>query len=559
MWHLESPSEEYMWNTYGGYHTVLRMAMTCQAFKEPALDILWHNLITLVPLIQTLPQDAWCKSDTLNTYGEKQCIITVMRPLVSTDWDRFLYYSPRIRRLGFRDIEFRDQEFEMLLQSCAIPPDCAIDAHCYTSLSLYRPVKVLLPNLGALRWNIHQIDALQFVSLFFGPSLKSFSLALSHNSRANLDPSLYSPIVSTLTSLLDICPSLLEFEMYGMEPKCIVDAIHAIALTRPNLRKFVVHYQAWTDDFISHLCRMPRLCNVAIEKPDATDFGFLTIPDHYPPFMHLTKLSLRLQSMVSCIHLLDLMRAFKLEEIWMHAFIPATAAEILQFLETLRDRCSHSSLRVVRLPGVEFSKWPKELDERHTVTSETLEPLLCFSNMRIIQIQSPSSFEVDNLALERMARAWPQLYILMLQISWVESIEVTFKGLARLVTLCPKLTRLSIAINAESDDLDSDALAALVPNSHMRKLDLMNSTFGKMDMVASCLVTLFPRLDRVDGCRGGLIEDGGRSMDSYTYYLQLGMACLNARLERKTDRMDVRRGLYPRRAVNELNPWASGP
>ena len=33
-----------------------RLARTCRAFKEPALDILWQNLRGLAPLAQCLPE-----------------------------------------------------------------------------------------------------------------------------------------------------------------------------------------------------------------------------------------------------------------------------------------------------------------------------------------------------------------------------------------------------------------------------------------------------------------------------------------------------------------------
>ena len=38
---------------------VLSLALTCHAFREPALDQLWRRQLTIFNLIKTLPEDAW--------------------------------------------------------------------------------------------------------------------------------------------------------------------------------------------------------------------------------------------------------------------------------------------------------------------------------------------------------------------------------------------------------------------------------------------------------------------------------------------------------------------
>lgn len=43
-------------DTPGGGQTVARLARTCKVFKEPALDILWSELGSLLPLIRLFPE-----------------------------------------------------------------------------------------------------------------------------------------------------------------------------------------------------------------------------------------------------------------------------------------------------------------------------------------------------------------------------------------------------------------------------------------------------------------------------------------------------------------------
>lgn len=42
-----------------GPKNVAVLAITCRAFKDPALDVLWRTMLTLAPLIMCLPEDAW--------------------------------------------------------------------------------------------------------------------------------------------------------------------------------------------------------------------------------------------------------------------------------------------------------------------------------------------------------------------------------------------------------------------------------------------------------------------------------------------------------------------
>ena len=39
--------------------TVAALARTCKTFSEPALDGLWHSLLTIGPLLRTFPEDVW--------------------------------------------------------------------------------------------------------------------------------------------------------------------------------------------------------------------------------------------------------------------------------------------------------------------------------------------------------------------------------------------------------------------------------------------------------------------------------------------------------------------
>jgi hypothetical protein len=39
--------------------SVYNLAITCRAFQEPAMDVLWRVQMSLVPLVKCLPTDLW--------------------------------------------------------------------------------------------------------------------------------------------------------------------------------------------------------------------------------------------------------------------------------------------------------------------------------------------------------------------------------------------------------------------------------------------------------------------------------------------------------------------
>ncbi|KAJ7314750.1 hypothetical protein DFH08DRAFT_821073 [Mycena albidolilacea] len=71
-----------------GAKELAALARTSTIFHESALDVLWRYPDTIINLIRCIPADLWETS-------------TFAREIVSSDWDRFLKYAPRIRSLSW--------------------------------------------------------------------------------------------------------------------------------------------------------------------------------------------------------------------------------------------------------------------------------------------------------------------------------------------------------------------------------------------------------------------------------------------------------------------------
>ncbi|KAF8429864.1 hypothetical protein L210DRAFT_800958, partial [Boletus edulis BED1] len=67
--------------------TLASLARTCRAFKEPALNLLWEEMLNLSPLAQCLPE----ASHFINEAR--------YRALTQTEWDTLQSYTRRIRSI----------------------------------------------------------------------------------------------------------------------------------------------------------------------------------------------------------------------------------------------------------------------------------------------------------------------------------------------------------------------------------------------------------------------------------------------------------------------------
>ena len=53
---------------------VLRLALTCRGFLEPALDVLWREVYNLEHFLKCFPSDVWTQEDTEGWYGGRKLV-----------------------------------------------------------------------------------------------------------------------------------------------------------------------------------------------------------------------------------------------------------------------------------------------------------------------------------------------------------------------------------------------------------------------------------------------------------------------------------------------------
>ncbi|KAI0660318.1 hypothetical protein C8Q70DRAFT_1044341 [Cubamyces menziesii] len=147
---------EAILETPGGRRSVSRLARTCKAFKEPALNVLWRDLDSLTPLLGLFPSTILRRA--------RRPGLGLTKPPEKQDWVRFLAYAERVRSIAY-------VESSGNIHPTILP---LLDEH--------KPVQHLLPNLTSLTWKVESAASLERCRMFLGPKVEAVVLEVGTRS-----------------------------------------------------------------------------------------------------------------------------------------------------------------------------------------------------------------------------------------------------------------------------------------------------------------------------------------------------------------------------------------
>ncbi|KAI0756766.1 hypothetical protein C8Q80DRAFT_1091762 [Daedaleopsis nitida] len=147
---------ETILDTPGGRRSVSRLARTCKAFKEPALNVLWRDLDSLTPLLGLFPS-------TLLKRARRPGLGLTKAP-ERDDWARVLAYAARVKSVAYVEM------------SGNIAPSIL------PMLEENRPVPYILPNLTSLTWKVETAPNLERCRMFMGPHVEAVVLEVGSKS-----------------------------------------------------------------------------------------------------------------------------------------------------------------------------------------------------------------------------------------------------------------------------------------------------------------------------------------------------------------------------------------
>ncbi|KAI0941459.1 hypothetical protein AcW1_003344 [Taiwanofungus camphoratus] len=354
--------------TFSGTCTLLAFALTCRTISEPALDRLWHTQLTLLPLIKTLPSDAW------DVYGSVHEFVNLVQPLLPSDWSRFNVYASRVKCFGYNPYITGPVPVHVWGRSHKLN---------LTILDSFRnshPSMPLLPNLCRLRFTVDNINAKSqlYADLFFARSLTGLHLDFTYHWCTIEEKQAVSAM---LMSLPRLSPLLESF---------VTDTIPFEQPHDTRWDEWRATRQLWvpsltSEDLIS-LSVMPNLRCAQLWTRSAD-----VIPSPENVAMHgfasLRVLNIWATSLDICSALLRLLPAWQLEALTVCIQEQPSAALVQDFVSGARGHCSLSTLESIRLHDTAICRCSVD---NEVIDACILAPLLAFTNLRTVEINLPS-------------------------------------------------------------------------------------------------------------------------------------------------------------------------
>lgn len=147
---------EHLAELPNGKRALSRVARACKALHEPAIEALWKDLDSLVPLIGLFPSKLLKRA--------KRPGLGLAKSPSESDWDRVLYYANRVQRLTYNES----------LNNVA---------PSVFSTVLLAPRQFLFPNLKTLVWRCDTPAGLERALTFMNTKLESFTLEINRAPR----------------------------------------------------------------------------------------------------------------------------------------------------------------------------------------------------------------------------------------------------------------------------------------------------------------------------------------------------------------------------------------
>ncbi|KAA1466925.1 hypothetical protein DENSPDRAFT_60561 [Dentipellis sp. KUC8613] len=418
-------------------HDALSLALASRHFREPALDALWRSMLSIKPLLNLIipRSEAFLYMDSRSKYSFSQ-VMVCSQWIDRTDWSRYNYYAHRVRHIKISDCDDVTLFYFHALSICSSRP-------------------YLLPNLRFLHWGYFMSrQSFPLLPLFIGPRLTTLALDMEILQRSDI-----TPVVSLLSTVRASCPALDELvllnKFYENVGECNAGVAELVLSTLPFLKSVDIRCET-LDETWACLAKMPNLRSLksmfrASQEAGGNDLihsmgnALKPAQDNFVALEHLTVVAKDFTDFMKLLASFGSPRNLKTLDV--RTIECPTASEIELFAKILPSYCSLATLTTLSLASSRTSPC-HALDSAPPLPVSTLfAPFLQYRAVQIFRMRC-CAVELDDVFLEKVATAWPQLRSLNLYGSdhQLHVPATTLHGLIPLVKHCHHLERLLIPV-----------------------------------------------------------------------------------------------------------------
>ncbi|KAJ7171339.1 hypothetical protein C8R46DRAFT_1262711 [Mycena filopes] len=224
------------------------LGRTSKTFCNPALNRLWRRQDTITNLLECMPVGLWdiqeAVDETLETASvdpekESPLIITLLRPIISSDWNRPQFYTPRVKDFSL-ETEFVTVDF-------------------FDALGASRMGDCIFPNLGTLHWMQQAPNMFHYVRLFLAPRVTELSICsiqtFSH--------------LSTISTLPGRCPAVKKLQIELQSSDLLAAAISVVSRAVCGLVHLeALNVPALNAKALAHISQLSNLRYLSLESAE---------------------------------------------------------------------------------------------------------------------------------------------------------------------------------------------------------------------------------------------------------------------------------------------------
>ena len=456
------------------------LARTCQTFKEPALNLLWKELVDLSPLARCLPEA--CRSFgkvlvfVMDGFHECLCLSSqshsFSRLLNEAEWDTLRRYTRRVRFIrGFSS--FLGSLDDNSVRAVFNPPFA----------------DPLFPNLRSLYWR----DITRFpVVHVAAPSLTSLDLNL------RFPPGGISLCENFLDSAGDLCPNIKWFRIcfFGHHP--FNETVSRNVCRWTNLQIVDCRDITLNADALTHLSSMSTLKSLSFTL-------CAEVAEHISPFgsvfvfSHLAYLEIVSESLEPVTGLFSRIRLPAVRGLVVQILRRPSKQIVEAYSTATRNTCPSDTLIHFKLLNIRAQIWNTinlnlHQQTRHQLTLDIILPCTVFDNLRGIHINLKWSVRLTDAELLDLVSASPRIEHLIINDMWGWRTDggITLTGLLRLLQKCPLLYDFCLAIDTRTYTQIPEGLDVRFPARTRLWMNIVDSHIGLADVPA--LVFVFTEL-----------------------------------------------------------------
>lgn len=432
------------------------MALTCSYWHETAMEVLWRELPSLVPVFMLLPEDAWRAPN-----GERTSLEPVRfnfrRKITKHDWSRVHRYARHVRSLRIQPQTYRHWIAEALRANDAPKP--------------------LFPGLRHLffssQWDWKQEDHLTILRMMLSPSLEHLSIDI---------PSVY---VNELSRMASICPALSSFAFtdqgHSDERPDPVELANCVrewpALTRVSLNGSAG---------MSQLMPALALCS---DQPTSV-FTPCSASGAYPraSFAALRDLTIGGQS---AEYVVDLMKSWGVRPIERLSIfgleLAADAARAL--IADIPTHCEPTALRKLMISATSPG-WK--------LRAEDVAPLTACTQLNALVLNVSDGADLADAEYQSLARCWPLLERVEFPGVYDRALvpRCTAAALGAFAGACPRMQSIVLPFDANAE-IASEPSVTSTSVTHLNVIDSPIDE-ARAPRVAAYLSAMFPSLTWIE-------------------------------------------------------------